>query len=208
MKYAYARVSTDKQNVDRQVYELKEYVEETFIYIDKESGKDFNRHNYQKLKKALKKGDELYIKSIDRLGRNYNLITDEFRQLSKHIGVIIYILDMPFINTFNDTILDDSLRTFIIDIVLQILSFVAENERINIKNRQKEGIKIAKLNGKHLGRPALILPNSFVDIIKQVKDKTLSVSNAIKLLNISKTSYYKYLKIYQSWKNMIVFFNI
>lgn len=105
---------------------------------------------------------------------------------------------MPFINTFNDTILDDSLRTFIIDIVLQILSFVAENERINIKNRQKEGIKIAKLNGKHLGRPALILPNSFVDIIKQVKDKTLSVSNAIKLLNISKTSYYKYLKIYQS----------
>lgn len=208
MKYAYARVSTDKQNVDRQVYELKEYVEETFIYIDKESGKDFNRHNYQKLKKALKKGDELYIKSIDRLGRNYDLITDEFRQLSKNIGVIIYILDMPFINTFNDTILDDSLRTFIIDIVLQILSFVAENERINIKNRQKEGIKIAKLNGKHLGRPALILPNSFVDIIKQVKDKTLSVSNAIKLLNISKTSYYKYLKIYQSWKNMIVFFNI
>lgn len=198
MKYAYARVSTDKQNVDRQVYELKEYVEETFIYIDKESGRDFNRHNYQKLKKALKKGDELYIKSIDRLGRNYDLITDEFRQLSKHIGVIIYILDMPFINTFNDTILDDSLRTFIIDIVLQILSFVAENERINIKNRQKEGIKIAKLNGKHLGRPALILPNSFVDIIKQVKDKTLSVSNAIKLLNISKTSYYKYLKIYQS----------
>lgn len=198
MKYAYARVSTDKQNVDRQVYELKEYVEETFIYIDKESGKDFNRHNYQKLKKNLKKGDELYIKSIDRLGRNYDLITDEFRQLSKHIGVIIYILDMPFINTFNDTILDDSLRTFIIDIVLQILSFVAENERINIKNRQKEGIKIAKLNGKHLGRPALILPNSFVDIIKQVKDKTLSVSNAIKLLNISKTSYYKYLKIYQS----------
>lgn len=198
MKYAYARVSTDKQNVDRQVYELKEYVEETFIYIDKESGKDFNRHNYQKLKKALKKGDELYIKSIDRLGRNYDLITAEFRQLSKHIGVIIYILDMPFINTFNDTILDDSLRTFIIDIVLQILSFVAENERINIKNRQKEGIKIAKLNGKHLGRPALILPNSFVDIIKQVKDKTLSVSNAIKLLNISKTSYYKYLKIYQS----------
>ena len=198
MKYAYARVSTDKQNVDRQVYELKEYVEETFIYIDKESGKDFNRHNYQKLKKALKKGDELYIKSIDRLGRNYDLITDEFRQLSKHIGVIIYILDMPFINTFNDTILDDSLRTFIIDIVSQILSFVAENERINIKNRQKEGIKIAKLNGKHLGRPALILPNSFVDIIKQVKDKTLSVSNAIKQLNISKTSYYKYLKIYQS----------
>lgn len=198
MKYAYARVSTDKQSVDRQVYELKEYVEETFIYIDKESGKDFNRHNYQKLKKALKKGDELYIKSIDRLGRNYDLITDEFRQLSKNIGVIIYILDMPFINTFNDTILDDSLRTFIIDIVLQILSFVAENERINIKNRQKEGIKIAKLNGKHLGRPALILPNSFVDIIKQVKDKTLSVSNAIKLLNISKTSYYKYLKIYQS----------
>lgn len=206
MKYAYARVSTDKQNVDRQVYELKEYVEETFIYIDKESGKDFNRHNYQKLKKALKKGDELYIKSIDRLGRNYDLITDEFRQLSKNIGVIIYILDMPFINTFNDTILDDSLRTFIIDIVLQILSFVAENERINIKNRQKEGIKIAKLNGKHLGRPNLILPSSFVDIIKQVKDKTLSVSNAIKLLNISKTSYYKYLKIYQSWKKHDCFF--
>lgn len=198
MKYAYARVSTDKQNVDRQVYELKEYVEETFIYIDKESGKDFNRYNYQKLKKALKKGDELYIKSIDRLGRNYDLITEEFRQLSKSIGVIIYILDMPFINTFNDTILDDSLRTFIIDIVLQILSFIAENERINIKNRQKEGIKIAKLSGKHLGRPSLILPNSFIDIIKQVKDKTLSVSNAIKLLNISKTSYYKYLKIYQS----------
>lgn len=194
MKYAYIRVSTEKQNIDRQYALLSQYVDDKHIYIDKESGKDFNRTNYQKLKKILKNGDELYIKSIDRLGRNYNLITDEFRYLSKTIGVIIYVLDMPFINTFNEVIDNDTLRNFVIDLVLQILSFIAENERNNIKERQLEGIKIAKLKGKHLGRPKLTIPTNFKTTIDKVYNKELKLTEALKLLNISKTSYYKYKK--------------
>ena len=196
MKYAYIRVSTEKQNIDRQYALLSQYVDNNHIYIDKESGKDFNRKNYQKLKKILKNGDELYIKSIDRLGRNYNLITDEFRYLSKTIGVVIYVLDMPFINTFNEVIDNDTLRNFVIDLVLQILSFIAENERNNIKERQLEGIKIAKLKGKHLGRPKLIIPTNFSSIIKKVNNKELKLNEALKILKISKTTYYKYKIIY------------
>ena len=196
MKYAYIRVSTEKQNIDRQYALLSQYVDNNHIYIDKESGKDFNRKNYQKLKKILKNGDELYIKSIDRLDRNYNLITDEFRYLSKTIGVVIYVLDMPFINTFNEVIDNDTLRNFVIDLVLQILSFIAENERNNIKERQLEGIKIAKLKGKHLGRPKLIIPTNFSSIIKKVNNKELKLNEALKILKIIKTTYYKYKIIY------------
>lgn len=196
MKYAYIRVSTEKQNIDRQYALLSQYVDNNHIYIDKESGKDFNRKNSQKLKKILKNGDELYIKSIDRLGRNYNLITDEFRYLSKTIGVVIYVLDMPFINTFNEVIDNDTLRNFVIDLVLQILSFIAENERNNIKERQLEGIKIAKLKGKHLGRPKLIIPTNFSSIINKVNNKELKLNEALKILKISKTTYYKYKIIY------------
>ncbi len=197
MKYAYIRVSTEKQNIDRQLTLLSQYVDNDYIYIDKESGKDFKRKNYQKLRDKLKKGDELYIKSIDRLGRNYNLITEEFRYLSKTVGVIIYVLDMPFINNFNNIINNETLRSFVIDLVLQILSFVAENERNNIKERQSEGIKIAKLKGKHLGRPKLIIPENFNTIINKVKNNELQLKEALKLLNISKTSYYKYKDIYK-----------
>lgn len=139
----------------------------------------------------------MYIKSIDRLGRNYNLITEEFRYLSKTVGVIIYVLDMPFINNFNNIINNETLRSFVIDLVLQILSFVAENERNNIKERQSEGIKIAKLKGKHLGRPKLIIPENFNTIINKVKNNELQLKEALKLLNISKTSYYKYKDIYK-----------
>ena len=196
MKYAYIRVSTEKQNIDRQYALLSQYVDNNHIYIDKESGKDFNRKNYQKLKKILKNGDELYIKSIDRLGRNYNLITDEFRYLSKTIGVVIYVLDMPFINTFNEVIDNDTLCNFVIDLVLQILSFIAENERNNIKERQLEGIKIAKLKGKHLGRPKLIIPTNFSSIINKVNNKELKLNEALKILKIIKTTYYKYKIIY------------
>ncbi len=196
MKYAYIRVSTEKQNIDRQYALLSQYVDNNHIYIDKESGKDFNRKNSQKLKKILKNGDELYIKSIDRLGRNYNLITDEFRYLSKTIEVVIYVLDMPFINTFNEVIDNDTLRNFVIDLVLQILSFIAVNERNNIKERQLEGIKIAKLKGKHLGRPKLIIPTNFSSIINKVNNKELKLNEALKILKISKTTYYKYKIIY------------
>ena len=196
MKYAYIRVSTEKQNIDRQYALLSQYVDNNHIYIDKESGKDFNRKNYQKLKKILKNGDEFYIKPIDRLDRNYNLITDEFRYLSKTIGVVIYVLDMPFINTFNEVIVNDTLRNFVIDLVLQILSFIAENERNNIKERQLEGIKIAKLKGKHLGRPKLIIPTNFSSIINKINNKELKLNEALKILKISKTTYYKYKIIY------------
>lgn len=194
MKYAYARVSSDTQNLDRQIIELVNYVDIKNIFIDKTRGKDFNRSNYQKLRKILKPGDELYIKSIDRLGRNYELINEEFRYLSKSIGVIIYVLDMPFINTFNETINNNTLRSFILDIVLQTLSFVAENERINIKERQKEGIAIAKKNGKHLGRPKLNIPSNFTYITNLVENKNMTIKEALTALNMTKTSFYKYRK--------------
>lgn len=194
MKYAYIRVSTKSQNIDRQYLELSKYVTKNNIFIDRESGKDFKRLNYQKLRQRLTKGDELYIKSIDRLGRNYNLMTEEFRYLAKEKGVIVYILDMPFISSFNNDSIDKTLRTFIIDVILQILSFVAENERKNIKERQKEGIKIAKMQGKHLGRPRINITDDFKDIVHKVNNKNIKLREALKILNISKTTFYKYKK--------------
>ena len=157
--YGYIRVSSRDQNEERQLIALKEVgVAEKNIYLDKQSGKDFNRPQYKKLLQKLKKDDLLYIKSIDRLGRNYEEILQQWRMLTKEKGVDIIVLDMPLLDTRRGK---DLMGTFLSDIVLQVLSFVAENERTNIRQRQAEGIAAAKVKGIGFGRPPKPLPENF-----------------------------------------------
>ena len=170
--YAYIRVSTKEQNEDRQILAIKKLkIEGIKIYIDKQSGKDFKRYQYNKLMMKLKKEDVLYIKSIDRLGRNYTEILEQWRILTKEIGIDIVVLDMPLLDTRRGK---DLLGTFLSDIVLQILSFVAENERMNIKQRQAEGIAAAKVRGVKFGRPPKQLPLEFPVIYYQWKEGKLT----------------------------------
>ena len=170
--YAYIRVSTKEQNEDRQILAIKKLkIEGIKIYIDKQSGKDFKRYQYNKLMMKLKKEDVLYIKSIDRLGRNYTEILEQWRILTKEIGIDIVVLDMPLLDTRRGK---DLLGTFLSDIVLQILSFVAENERMNIKQRQAEGIAAAKARGVKFGRPPKQLPLEFPVIYYQWKEGPMS----------------------------------
>lgn len=157
--YGYIRVSSRDQNEDRQLIALREInVPEKNIYMDKQSGKDFDRPQYKKLVKKLKKDDLLYIKSIDRLGRNYEEIQNQWRVLTKDKGVDICVIDMPLLDTRRGK---DLVGTFLSDIVLQVLSFVAENERSNIRQRQAEGIAAAKARGVRFGRPPRPLPEGF-----------------------------------------------
>ena len=157
--YAYVRVSTREQNEDRQLIAMNELqVLQKNIFIDKQSGKDFDRPQYKKLLKKLRKDDLLYIKSIDRLGRNYNEIQEQWRILTKDKGADIVVLDMPLLDTRRGK---DLMGTFLSDIVLQVLSFVAENERINIRQRQAEGIAAAKAKGVRFGRIPKPLPENF-----------------------------------------------
>ena len=191
MKYGYVRVSTKEQNIDRQLVEMyAQGLNDKTIFIDKQSGKDFERDEYQKLKKKLKSGDLLIIKSIDRLGRNYDMIIDEWRTLVNDMDVDIQVLDMPLLDTRTEG--KNLVGKFISDIVLQILSFVAENERENIKKRQAEGIRIAKEKGKHLGRPKLKLPKNFTIIANQYKKKEITLAEALLSLKMNRSSFYKY----------------
>lgn len=193
MKYGYIRVSTKEQNIDRQLNCMyAQGLDNKNIFIDKQSGKDFDRNEYQKLKNMLKSGDLLIIKSIDRLGRNYDMIIDEWRTLVNILNVDIQVLDMPLLDTRVEG--RNLIGKFISDIVLQILSFVAENERDNIKLRQAEGIRIAKEKGKHLGRPKIILPNNFKNIANKYKNKEITLAEALSALNMNRSSFYKNLK--------------
>lgn len=193
MIYAYIRVSTKQQNIDRQYEEIKALnIDDKYIYIDKESGKDFDRVKYQKLIKKLKKDDLLIIKSIDRLGRNYQMILEEWSRITKTIGADIKVLDMPLLDTRIEG--KNLVGKFISDIVLQVLSFVAENERINIKQRQAEGIRIAKAKGVKFGRPKVKLPVNTNDIIYKYKHKELTNKEAIKILGISRGTFFRVLK--------------
>ena len=159
MIYGYIRVSTKEQNEDRQLIALREMdVPEANLFMDKQSGKDFQRPQYKKLVRKLKKDDLLYIKSIDRLGRNYEEIQNQWRILTKEKGVDIVVLDMPLLDTRRGK---DLMGTFLSDIVLQVLSFVAENERTNIRQRQAEGIAAAKARGVRFGRPPRPLPENY-----------------------------------------------
>ena len=184
MIYAYIRVSTKQQKIDRQYEEIKEFdVEDKKIYIDKESGKDFDRTNYQRLIKKLKKDDLLIIKSIDRLGRNYQMILEEWARITKTIGADMKVIDMPLLDTRIEG--KNLVGKFISDIVLQVLSFVAENERNNIKQRQAEGIRIAKEKGVKFGRPKITLPSYTNEIIKKYINKEITNIEAIKINKLS-----------------------
>lgn len=196
MKYAYVRVSTASQNIDRQMEEMyKQDIEVKNIFIDYQSGKDFERKNYQKLIKRLKKDDLLVIKSIDRLGRDYNMILDEWKKITKIIEADIMVIDMPLLDTRVEG--KNLVGKFISDIVLQVLSFVAQNERENIKQRQAEGIRIAKAKGVHMGRPNYVLPNNYEHVINKYIKREINNKEAQQLLNMSRGTFFKYLKIYK-----------
>lgn len=174
--YGYIRVSSRDQNEDRQSISLKKVcVSEKNTYLDKQSGKDFNRPQYKKLLRKLKKGDLLYIKSIDRLGRNYEEILQQWRLLTKEKGIDIVVLDMPLLDTRRGK---DLMGTFLSDIVLQVLSFVAENERTNIRQRQAEGIAAAKAKGICFGRPPKPLPENFYDAYQRWKQGEITGTTA------------------------------
>lgn len=174
--YGYIRVSSSDQNEDRQMIALKEVgVPERNIFLDKRSGKDFDRPRYKRLLRKVKKDDLLYIKSIDRLGRNYEEIQEQWRVLTKEKGIDIVVLDMPLLDTRRGK---DLMGTFLSDIVLQVLSFVAENERSNIRQRQAEGIAAAKAKGVKFGRPPLPLPDNFYEIHKAWRDGKTTLKQA------------------------------
>lgn len=197
MIYAYIRVSTKQQKIDRQYEEIKEFnVEDKKIYIDKESGKDFDRTNYQKLIKKLKKDDLLIIKSIDRLGRNYQMILEEWARITKTIGADIKVIDMPLLDTRIEG--KNLVGKFISDIVLQVLSFVAENERNNIKQRQAEGIRIAKEKGVKFGRPKVVLPSNTNEIIKKYINKEITNIEAAKIIGVSRGTFFRIVKEYKN----------
>lgn len=186
--YGYIRVSSKDQKEDRQQIALKEVgVELQNIYVDKQSGKDFNRPQYKKMLRKLKKDDLLYIKSIDRLGRNYEEILQQWRILTKEKGVDIVVLDMPLLDTRRGK---DLMGAFLSDIVLQVLSFVAENERTNIKQRQAEGIAAAKAQGIKFGRPPLPLPDNFYEVHKAWRSKKITLKQAAEACNMPVGTFY------------------
>lgn len=198
MQYGYIRVSATDQNLDRQLIALKNAgVETKRIFVDKLSGKDFNRPNYKRLIKRLKSGDLLYIVSIDRLGRNYTEIQEQWRMLIHDKQVDICVLDMPLLDTRNKK---DLMGTFVAELVLQILSFVAENERANIRKRQAEGIAAAKARGVQFGRPKIVLPDDFVDIVYEWKQRELTVDDILQRYPISRTTFYRRAKEYMGTK--------
>ncbi len=193
MEYAYIRVSTKTQKIDRQYEKIKGLgIDDRFIYVDRESGKDFNRTNYQKLIKKLKKDDLLIVKSIDRLGRNYQMILEEWTRITKTIGADIKVLDMPLLDTRIEG--RNLVGKFISDIVLQVLSFVAENERNNIKERQAEGIRIAKEKGIRFGRPKAITPPNTNEILLQFINKEITNVEAAKLIGVSRGTFFRLAK--------------
>jgi DNA invertase Pin-like site-specific DNA recombinase len=186
--YGYVRVSTREQNEDRQCIALQEAkVPKQNIYMDKQSGKDFDRPQYQKLLRKLKKDDLLYIKSIDRLGRDYEEIQNQWRAITKEKGCDIVVLDMPLLDTHRGK---DLLGTFISDLVLQLLSFVAENERTNIRQRQAEGIAAAKARGVQFGRPPLPLPENFGEVCKAWQEKRLTLKQAARAAGMAESTFY------------------
>lgn len=190
MIYAYIRVFTKQQKIDRQYEEIKALdIDDKHIYIDKESGKDFNRTNYQRIIKKMKKDDLLIIKSIDRLGRNFHMILEEWTRITKTIGADIKVLDMPLLDTRIEG--KNLVGKFISDIVLQVLSFVAENERNNIRERQMEGIRIAKEKGVKFGRPRAITPPNTDEILTQYINHQLTNIEAAKIIGVSRGTFFR-----------------
>lgn len=196
--YGYVRVSSTDQNEDRQMLEMQRLkIKKKNIYIDKQSGKDFNRPGYQRLLGKLKKGDWLYVKSIDRFGRNYKEIQDQWRVLTKEMEVDVVVIDMPLLDT---RVYKDLMGTFIADLVLQVLSFVAENERVNIRKRQEEGIKAAKLKGVMFGRPMIKVPDNFGSLVKQWERGHIRAEDVAKECDMSIATFYRRLREYRLTK--------
>ena len=193
--FAYCRVSSTDQNEDRQVEAMLELgINERDIFVDKCSGKNFDRPQYQALKLQLREGDVLVIKSIDRLGRNYKQICEEWREIVRDIKANIKVVDMPILDT---TRTDGLIGEVISDIVLQLLGYVAEQERAFIKQRQAEGIKLAKEKGKRLGKPPIKYPDNWQDIYQIWKSGSITAREAMKTLNPKPTSFYKLAKNYK-----------
>jgi len=190
--YGYIRVSAADQNEDRQIMAMEELnIPSAHLFIDKQSGKDFDRPNYKKLMKRLNAGDLLYILSIDRLGRNYEEIQNQWRIITKEMNVDVCVLDMPLLDT---RLHKDLMGTFIADLVLQILSFVAQNERENIKKRQAQGIAAAKAKGVQFGRPVKEAPEDFNEIIRRWERGQLRLSDILAEQEMSKTTFYRRLR--------------
>ena len=193
--YGYVRVSTKEQNEDRQLAALlNKGVDEKNIFIDKQSGSDFDRPQYNRLLKKIRCGDLLYISSIDRLGRNYEGIREQWQRLSKELGADICVLDMPLLDTRTGK---DLLGTFISDLVLQILSFVAQSERESIKKRQAEGIAAAKARGVKFGRPEKALPGDFEQMTRLWRGKNLPLSGILSACQISESTFYRRIREYE-----------
>lgn len=190
--YGYVRVSSADQNEERQLVAMaKEGLKQRNIFTDKQSGKDFERPEYLKMLEKLKEGDLLLIKSIDRLGRNYEEIIQQWRHITKEIGADIRVLDMPLLDT---TLNKDLMGTFIADLVLQVLSFAAENERSNIRQRQREGIDAAQARGVRFGRPEIPDSKEMQEAVKLYRENKIPLSKALNMSGIGKTTFYKKLK--------------
>lgn len=193
--YGYVRVSSADQNEDRQCIALSEKaVEDKNIFMDKQSGKDFERPQYKKLVRKLRAGDLLYILSIDRLGRNYEEIQNQWRMLTKEKGIDICVIDMPLLDTRQGK---DLMGTFIADLVLQILSFAAQSERENIRRRQAQGIAAAKAKGVKFGRPEKTTPENFAKLVSSWKKKQLSLPEVLKQCDMSEATFYRRLREYR-----------
>ncbi len=197
--FGYVRVSSQEQNEDRQLISMEQAgVPNNNIYIDKQSGKDFNRPNYKRLMKKIRSGDMLFIKSIDRLGRNYEEILNQWRIITKEKSVDVVVIDMPLLDTRHEKNL---LGTFISDIVLQLLSYVSETERTNIKQRQAEGIAAAKKRGVKFGRPIKEMPPNFGELITQWEKKELTMQEIMKTYDMSESTFYRRMREYNAGKS-------
>lgn len=187
-KFGYCRVSSVAQHEDRQLIAMMELgIPEKNIYVDKQSGKDFNRPQYQKLLRKIGENSVIYIKSIDRLGRNYTEIQEQWRIITKEKKADIVVLDMPLLDTRRGK---DLMGTFLSDIVLALLSYVADNERVNIRQRQAEGIAAAKAKGIRFGRPPLPLPDNFYTVYDEWQAKKISLTEASKKCGLPKGTFY------------------
>lgn len=194
--YGYVRVSSKEQHEDRQLITMRELaIKEENIFIDKQSGKDFARPAYRRLMRKLRKNDLLIVKSIDRLGRDYHEIMEQWRYITRNKGADIMVCDMPLLDTRKGK---DLMGTFIADLVLQILSFVAENERVNIRQRQAEGIAAAKAKGIRFGRPESLLPDNFDRIADGYLKRQISLPQALEHTGVSQSTFYRRLKRYQT----------
>lgn len=194
-KFGYVRVSAKDQNENRQIESMNDIgIGDRDIFVDKQSGKNFDRENYQLMKRMMRKGDILYIHSLDRFGRNKEYILNEWRELTKEMGVDIVVLDMPLLDTTKHK---DSIGTFISDLILQVLSWIAEDERERIRKRQREGIDSALANGVEFGRPAIQITDDFIKAYHKWKSKEITAVKAMKEAGMKKTSFYKMVREYE-----------